>query len=396
MSSGASFEAWPSLLEGAPHPECYASVILPARNEEAGLSATLDAFAEQVDEVGRPLNPQTFELILLLNNCTDQSADAARAWKQAHPHIVLYVIERTLPAEQAHVGTARRLLMDTAWHRLQTRSEGVCAILSSDSDTRVAPDWITQNLRALRAGAHAVGGFIRLQDGELDLLPRGARRSYLADQRYQELVAELEDLLDPQPGDPFPRHLHHFGASLACTPEIYAKAGGLPPVKPLEDVAFVDALRRVDARLRHDPSVVVYTSSRLDGRAEIGLSHQLRVWQEMEDVGEAHTVPSATWLTHRFSSLRSLRSLKASATLPHELPYPGDWIERIRDAHQRGVSMAEFLGAIDCNGLIEATFSGVRETGIEVVNEELARTIQLIKDESASEGALISEAVLSR
>ena len=98
----------------------------------------------------------------------------------------------------------------------------------------------------------------------------GVREAYRNDRRYQYLIAEMEDWFDPQVGDPWPRHLEHFGASLACTPEVYARAGGMPRLAELEDVAFVDRLRQVDARVRHEPRVVVYTSARLDGRIATG------------------------------------------------------------------------------------------------------------------------------
>ena len=118
-------------------------------------------------------------------------------------------LERMLAPEDAHVGTARRWLMDTAWRRLEGVAGGV--ILSTDADTLVAPDWVARNLAALDAGADAVGGAIGLRAGEIEAMEAGARRAYVRDRRYQALVARLEDKLDPQPGDPWPRHLEHFG-----------------------------------------------------------------------------------------------------------------------------------------------------------------------------------------
>jgi hypothetical protein len=374
-----TFHAEPPLLEGSPHPVCQTSVIVPARNEEASLTATLDALASQVDAAGHPLPGESFEILLLLNNCTDNSRPVAQQWKNLHPDITLYIIERTLPPEVAHVGTARRLLMDTAWHRLRHSEQSVTAILSTDSDTLVAPDWITKNLSALSQGADAVGGFIHLKPGDIETLPAGARQSYKLDRRYQRLVAELEDLLDPQPGDPWPRHLEHFGASLACTPQIYARVGGMPPVKPLEDVAFVDALRRGGARLRHDPSVVVYTSARFDGRAEIGLSHQLRQWQQMSDENAEHRVPSAAWLVHRFRTLNSLRNVFQHGSTSSLANLPEHWSRVILDARGRVDSIAHFLAEIDCNRLIEETFYGKRDGAISLVNRRLTRSVAQVR-----------------
>ena len=330
---------------------CVASVIIPVRNEEGSIAASLDALSRQVDLRGDLLAPDCFEVLMLLNNCTDQSAAVAHGWQRQHPEVALHIAERQLHGAAAHVGTARRLLMDTAWRRLDARGSGVRGILSTDSDTIVAQDWVAQNLRALREGADAVGGEIRLKAGELGALPNGARRSYRRDRLYQKLVAELEALLDPQPGDPWPRHLENFGASLACTPEIYARVGGMPAVSPLEDVAFVAALKRVNACIRHDLAVTVYTSSRFDGRAEIGLSHQLRTWQHMSETGESHIVPSAQWLVHRLKMLNRLR--RDSPELAEDLEH--------------------------CERLIEEEFRGRRYCTVDYANRTLRSTIQALK-----------------
>ena len=364
------------LLHSLPHPACRATVVLPARNEEHSLAGTLHALGAQKNENGQPLAPEQYEIILLLNNCEDGSAAVARRWQREHPHIAFHIAERVLAPQEAHVGTARRWLMDTAWCRLAQQRAPVTAILSTDADTLVAPDWVCANLGAIAAGADAVGGMICLTEEEIEALPPGARQAYRQDRRFERLVAELEDLLDPQSGDPWPRHLQHFGASLACTPQAYARAGGLPVRKTLEDVAFVDALRRVDARLRHETKVVVHTSARLEGRVEVGLSAQLGLWQQQWESGTAHTVPSSAWLAHRFRTLRCLRLL-------HRRPGTGApvcwlaWHARIAAAHAQCLSPAAFLAEIDCDRLIASTFQGAREQPIAAALAALAAAIQV-------------------
>ncbi len=364
------------LLHSTPHPKCRATVILPARDEEHSLAGTLDALAAQVGENGQPLAPEQYEIVLLLNNCEDHSAAVARRWQREHPHIAFHIAERVLAPHEAHVGTARRWLMDTAWCRLAGQSGPVTAILSTDADTRVAPDWIYANLRAVADGADAVGGMICLPEEEIAALPTGARQAYRQDRRFERLVAELEDLLDPQSGDPWPRHLQHFGASLACTPQVYARAGGLPVRKTLEDVAFVDALRRIDARLRHEPSVVVHTSARLQGRVEVGLSAQLGLWQQQWESGTAHTVPSAAWLAHRFGTLRALRLLHRQRAADAPACWLA-WHPRITAAHALRLSPAAFLAEIDCDRLIASTFQGERDQPIATALAALAAMIQV-------------------
>ena len=166
----------------------------------------------------------------------------------------------------------------------------------------------------------------------------------------------MESILDPDDADPWPRHLEHFGASLACTPEVYARSGGVPPIKPLEDVAFIDALRKVGARIRHCPDTHIFTSARLHGRAEIGLSGQLRQWQEEAEQGIPHIVDSAEWLEHRFRSLAALRRLNERLRHPILGAYPTHWRPRLAELHGEHLPTPRFLELLDCDSLIEEMF----------------------------------------
>ena len=374
------FEPWPALIESKAHPLCNASVIIPVRNEEQTIAETLSALAIQSNLKGELLCPSSFEVLILLNNCLDRSADRARDWSASHPELVLHIIERQLDGQNAHVGTARRWLMDTAWHRLNRFAQHdkpiVSGILSTDSDTVVRPDWIAQNIQALEAGADAVGGLITLKEEDLESLPIGASRAYQSDRIYQSLVARLEDKLDPQDGDPWPRHLEHFGASLACATEAYAKAGGMPDVSPLEDVAFIDRLRRQGARIRHAPSVVVSTSARFNGRAEVGLSFQLREWQRLSERNEEHLVPSARWLMHRFKTLSKLRQMYRSAESLLSAELEPEMLVKLAQARSHSTSVGEFLGEIDCDRIIEESFAFEREQPISIANRELRAAIK--------------------
>ncbi len=365
MTACDPFNPIPSVLSSHAHPGCRASVIIPARNEEHSLPATLDALRLQVDIFGLPLDPTLYEVIVLLNNCTDQSVEAVGRYQREHPTFRLQYAERFFPSEAAHVGTARRHLMDTAFHRLNSPARPKVAILSTDADTTVAPNWILRNLAAIEQGAEVVGGVINLKPEDLVSLDPGTLHAYRADRLYQREVACLESILDPDPVDPWPRHLDHFGASLACTPDIYRRAGGLPPVRQLEDVAFIDALRRVDARIRHAPDVSVFTSARLKGRTEVGLSGQLRLWHVAAVQGHPHMVESAAYLAHRFANLSRLRRIGARRRLPSLALYPECWRQPLRDMHPLRLGPSAFLCAVDCNRLIDETFDGPREERID-------------------------------
>ena len=368
-------DASDSLLRGPAPDSCRVCVVVPVRNEERGLPFCLHALQAQVDLEGRAVPAESYEVLLLLNNCTDESAAVVRRWCESHASTNVRILERTFARPQAHVGTARALLMNTAWHRLRNVAPEDGAILSTDADTVVAADWIAQNVSALANGADVVGGAVELSKAELGQLPPKVRRCYEQDRLYASLIAQLEDALDPQPGDPWPRHLDHFGSSLACTPAAYAKAGGMPAVSPLEDEAFVDCVRRAGLRLRHDPRVRVWTSARLLGRAEVGMAGQLRLWSELASENE-HQVTSARFLEHRFETLRRLRAVFATKDASHfALPTPW-WRETFADALRQEATCPGFLAAVFADVLIQESYCRTQAEPVQEPIQEAIRKLQ--------------------
>lgn len=281
------------LVETPPSPQCEVCVIVPVRNEAESLESTLMALADQIDLAGSPLNPNLYEIILLANNCSDDSAVIARRFAAGHPTLTLHIVERTLPPAEAYIGRVRQILMDEAYHRLMTLGRKRSVIASTDGDTQVAPTWIAATLDEIANGADAVGGRIVTDRVSRAALDPYTRACFLREVGYCFLVAELETYLDPDPFDVSPRHYQHYGASLAVTAQMYKQAGGMQPVRTSEDVAFYHALVRVNARFRHSPRVRVTTSARQTGRAHIGLANQLNEWAAMGRKSQPFLVESA-------------------------------------------------------------------------------------------------------
>jgi hypothetical protein len=246
-----------------------AYIAIPAKDEAGDIEACLRALACQT---GLPPGPPWLRgAVLCLNNCTDDSADVARRLADNLPFAV-HVIEVELPRSQAYAGTARRMAMDRA--AAFAGEDGV--ILTSDADSRVAPDWLSRNLAALRHGADAVAGRAEIEPQGAALIPAHLHAIDARECAYAALLDEIRSILDPDPADPWPRHDEHSGASIAVTVQAYRRAGGMPAVRLGEDRAFFEALRRIDARIRHDPSVRVVVSARLEGRAQGGMADTIR------------------------------------------------------------------------------------------------------------------------
>lgn len=297
-----------SLISTPPLPQCEVCVIVPVKDEAQSLTQTLAALANQTCLAGKPLDPLSYEIILLANNCTDESAAIARQFAQQHPQLVLHVAEISLPPEKAYIGHVRKLLMDEAADRLMSLGRRLGIIASTDGDTQVSATWIAANMHEIASGVDAVGGRIITDRHSRHQLSLPAKTFLLQEVGYRSLVAQMESYLDPDPYDPLPRHYQHYGASLAVTAQMYAKSGGIPPVRTPEDEAFYQSLLRVNARFRHSPLVRVTTSARATGRSPVGLANQLRKWTAMS-VDAAFKVEPADVTISRFQSRQKLRSL---------------------------------------------------------------------------------------
>jgi glycosyltransferase involved in cell wall biosynthesis len=315
----------------SPAPALRVSIVVPVRNEASHLVQVLDALRQQRDGQGDPLSQSSYEVLLLTNNCTDNSRDLALRYQRQFPHFRLLLADISLSRPHANIGTVRRLLMNEACRRLMSSGNHRGIIASTDGDTLVDQQWVYQIIREIDQGNDAVGGRILTQS---DASP--VRLNYLRDVTYRTLVAQVEAILDPVDHDPWPRHFQHFGASLAVTCATYEKAGRLPQVTHLEDEAFYRALLRVDAKVRKSPAVRVVTSMRMQGRATVGFSEQLRYWDTLNRTRQCQLAESADAILIRFRNRHRLRRCWQGGTdvdqtsllriVAAELSLPLDWL----------------------------------------------------------------------
>jgi hypothetical protein len=239
-------------------------VAIPVRDEAEEIGPCLLALAAQ-------RAPHIDAVVLCLNNCHDGTADVVRAMGDHLPFPV-HSIEVVLPNASACAGRARRIAMEHAAD-LAGR-DGV--LLTTDADARLAPDWIATNLAALAAGADAVAGRAVIEPEGAKRIPAHLHAIDARECAYAALLDEMRALLEPDPADPWPRHDEESGASIAVTLAAYRRAGGIPAVPLGEDRAFFNALRRIDARIRHAPEIAVIVSARLEGRAQGGMADTMR------------------------------------------------------------------------------------------------------------------------
>jgi len=281
-------------------------VAIPAKDEAERIGACLLALASQT------CRPDT--VLVLANNCSDGTPTIALGLASALPYR-LHIECHDFPTRHSNAGQARRLAM--ALSKRRVLPDGV--LLTTDADALVGPDWIERNSQVIAHGADVVCGRIVLHPSEAARIPADVHADDALERRLIELLDQMADRLDPDPTDPLPRHTEAAGASLAVTPSAFHRGGGVPALPFGEDRAFVRALARIDARIRHDPSVVVSVSGRTIGRAPGGMAETIRRRMRRQDEFTDEQVEPAVDAYRRYDFRRRVRRAWLSQSLPSEL-----------------------------------------------------------------------------
>ncbi|RZJ89205.1 MAG: glycosyltransferase [Chryseobacterium sp.] len=293
-----------TLFSIPPNKNLLLSVVIPVKDEAEHIEKTLDALRLQIDLSDNPIDSTIYEVLVLVNNCSDDSFEICTKYKMRHPSFQLHVECVTFLPPNAHVGAARRILMDAAYNRLMSIRGERGIIVSTDGDSEVDSNWVIHMIDEFSKGAEVVGGRILPQN-----TPVSAKIHHLRDVTYRLFVTRLESIIDPCPFNPWPRHFQCYGPSLAVSCECYERAGRIPPIPYLEDEEFRKALKRVDAKIRHSPKVKVFTSSRIVGRVAFGFSVQLGKWEMMSSNGEKQEVESVPNHIFRLTLKNKLRKI---------------------------------------------------------------------------------------
>jgi hypothetical protein len=295
---------------------CRLTVAIPAKNEETFVSRALAALAAQRDERGARLDPRLFDVIVYCNDCSDATAERARRFAQEAADVAIHVVEARLPRTAAHVGTARRNALELAVGRFEAaeRPDGIVA--STDADSVVDLRWVATMLREMR-GADAVAGHVTIDASERDAMLAPLRLRYDRELVYRREIGFAEARFDPRPHDPFPRHDSFVGANFATTVSAYRRAGGLTPLSRLEDLAFSQALERIDARIRHSYDAAVVTSARSIARVDGGFGTFLTELSALGKHRGDYLVRSARAIVEDAMARNLLRAYR-SGVLEHE------------------------------------------------------------------------------
>ena len=310
-------------------------VVIPACNEEQHITSCLLALAAQFLALPH-------KVILWINNTIDQTYERASSLQDKLP-FMLEIISVTYDPAIANAGTARREAMAYAAQNAQQDA----LLFTTDADGEVAKDWIYRTLEAFtQYHVEAVFGRTLLLPSEYAQIPLRLHEDERAEQAYGALLDQITLLLDPQPHDPWPRHIEHSGASIAVTHQAWRQAGGIPDVASGEDRLFYKALKQNGIRVRHAPDVIVYVSARLLGRAQGGMAETLarRMIAQDKYIDDAfETVSSRLLRVRRELADRRANPLSPISKVSACPPFPRILREDLPKHYQRALRVLNFL-----------------------------------------------------
>lgn len=216
-------------------------VVIPVHDEEQLLGACLESV---LAAAAHPrLRGEEVIVAVVLDACSDAS-----------PRIAARHGARRIRIQARNVGAARRI---GAGH---LAALGARWLAFTDGDTRVAADWLAEQLAA---DADVVCGCVTVDDWSA--FHPAARRRYERDYRHRD------------------GHCHIHGANLGLSREAYRRAGGFDRLGLDEDVALVRRLEAAGCRIAWSARPRVVTSARLRSRVRGGFADCLARYAAMPE-----------------------------------------------------------------------------------------------------------------
>lgn len=216
-------------------------VVIPARDEQAGILACLGAVQTAADRARVTLGVRV-QTVIVLDDCHDRTAELVAAT----PAVTAVVVGARCVGAARATGTAFALAAAGA-------PPADVWTAHTDADSRVPAHWLTSMVAVADAGADAVLGTV-VPDGTLAPELRAAWAARHA----------LEE------GHPF---VH--GANFGVRGSTYERVGGFRALSVHEDVDLAARLERAGARIVRTAAATVTTSARRVGRAPLGFAHYL-------------------------------------------------------------------------------------------------------------------------
>ncbi|MFW0774440.1 glycosyltransferase [Paenarthrobacter nitroguajacolicus] len=225
------------------------AVVMPAHNEDQHIGKALVALKAAADALQREHQDMEARLVVVLDHCTDRSAEIAAAHTSGDPRF------RVIGVKLRSTGASRGFGFRSALEGVPGEKAESMWFTTTDADSTVPRHWLTRQVELANAGADAILGSVEPDPADMD--PRVLRR-------WLDLHPFRED------------HPHVYGANLGIRASAYLAAGGFPKLRTHEDRVLVERLRHQDFTVTATDSIRVLTSGRTLARAPEGFAAHLR------------------------------------------------------------------------------------------------------------------------
>ncbi len=220
------------------------AVVVPAFDEEAGITATLEALRDQED--------RDFDLVVVDNDSRDGTAALVRAAAERWGAGRWRLVHEPLKGTGAAADTGMRAAI----------AAGATHLARTDADCLPPPEWTRRVREAFATGDELVAGRLVPRRDDVPV-------SHVRDGVLRAAVWIASTFGRFRPGNRDAGYLGPYvmtpGCNMAITAELYERAGGFPRTA-IEDVhedrALVNAVRRLTTAYGAHPEVVVAASTR--------------------------------------------------------------------------------------------------------------------------------------
>ena len=139
-------------------------VTIPAKDEEASILRTLHSLKDQFNNESKVFDPALYEVLVLCNNCIDDTLKKCNDFKRKYPDFPLHVLVSNSKIIN-NVGVARRILMNIACSRVTKKG----FIVTTDADTVADRFFLNGIYQYLNTDVGLVCGRILVDDAHLDV-----------------------------------------------------------------------------------------------------------------------------------------------------------------------------------------------------------------------------------
>ncbi|WP_311213643.1 MULTISPECIES: glycosyltransferase [unclassified Arthrobacter] len=224
-------------------------VVMPAHNEDRHIGKALAALKTAADALQRERPGTSVSIVVVLDCCTDRSADITAAYVSADPRF------GAMDVKLRSTGASRDAGIRAALDCMPGDGTATTWLATTDADSAVPEHWLVRQVELANAGADAILGSVEPDPDDVD--PAVLRR-------WLELHPFRED------------HPHIYGANLGIRASAYLAAGGFPKLRAHEDRVLVEQLRGQRFVVTATDTTRVVTSGRTHARAPEGFAAYLR------------------------------------------------------------------------------------------------------------------------